>query len=141
MDEQIGAALVGERLLATLSGSFAALALVLACIGLYGVMSYDVARRLRDIGIRLALGARRAQVVGQVLREASIVTILGTGLGVAGAIAASCLVSTFLFGLAPNDPGTLAFAMAVLSVTSLVAGYLPARRAARVDPAVTLRTE
>ena len=141
MDEQFGASLVGERLLTTLSGSFALLALGLACIGLYGVMSYDVARRVRDIGIRLALGASQSQILGQVLRRSGLLTIVGIGLGAAAAIAVSRSVSSFLFGVPPHDPGTLILATVVLGVTSLIAGYLPARRAARVDPCVTLRME
>jgi predicted permease len=141
MDEQIGASLVAERLLAALSSAFAVLALVLACVGLYGVMSYDVARRSRDIGIRLALGAPRAQVLGQVLRQSSAVTMLGIVIGTGAAMAAARTLSTFLFGLDSNDRATLVFTIAVLGLTSLVAGYLPARRASRVDPAVTLRTE
>ena len=141
MDEQFGASLVGERLLTTLSGSFALLALGLACIGLYGFMSYDVARRVRDIGIRLALGASQSQILGQVLRRSGLLTIVGIGLGAAAAIAVSRSVSSFLFGVPPHDPGTLILATVVLGVTSLIAGYLPARRAARVDPCVTLRME
>ena len=141
MDEQFGASLVGERLLTTLSGSFAVLALGLACIGLYGVMSYDVARRVRDIGIRLALGASQSQILGQVLRRSGLLTIVGIGLGAATAIAVSRSVSSFLFGVPPHDPGILILATVVLGVTSLIAGYLPARRAARVDPCVTLRME
>ena len=141
MDQQIGAALVSERLLATLSGWFALLALVLACVGLYGVISSIVSRRQRDLGIMLALGARRAHVVGQVLRYAAVVTLAGLVVGIPGALAASRTLSSFLYGLEPGDVVTLALSVLVLGATALVAGYLPARRAARVDPAVTLRVE
>jgi predicted permease len=141
MEEQFGASLVNERLLTTLSSAFAALALALACIGLYGVMSYDVARRVRDIGIRLALGASQSQILAQVLGHSTLLTIVGIGAGVAVSIAVSRYLSSFLFGLPPDDPGTLVLSTLVLGVTSLVAGYLPARSASRVDPSVTLRSE
>jgi predicted permease len=141
MEEQFGASLVGERLLTSLSGAFALLALGLACIGLYGVMSYDVARRVRDIGIRLALGASQSQILSQVLRRSLLVTIAGIALGAATAILLSRSLSSFLFGLEPHDPGTLILSTVVLGVTSLIAGYLPARGASRVDPCVTLRME
>jgi predicted permease len=141
MDEQIGAALVIERLVTTLSTVFAVLAVVLACVGLYGVMSYDVARRSRDIAIRLALGATRVEVLQQVLRQASIITLVGMAVGLAAAVGSARLLSSLLFGLAPDDLPTLSAAAALLGATALVAGYLPARRAAHVDPAVTLRTE
>jgi ABC-type antimicrobial peptide transport system permease subunit len=141
MRQQIDAALVTERLLATLSTAFGALALLLACLGLYGVISFDVTRHRRDIGIRLALGATRATVLAGVLRQAGTIAIAGLGLGLAGAWFASQLVAGFLFGLTPRDPYTLGVAAFALAMTALVAGYLPARRAAHVDPAVTLRGE
>ena len=141
MEQQIGAALVIERLVVTLSTAFAVLALVLACVGLYGVMSYDVVRRTRDIGIRMALGATRADVLWQVLRQASAVTALGVGVGIAAAVASARLLSGLLFGLAADDLLTLSMGATLLCATALLAGYVPARRAARVDPATTLRTE
>jgi len=141
MDEQINAALVGERLLAMLSIAFAGLALLLASLGLYGVLSYDVSRRTHDIGIRLALGARRLTIVSGVLRQVAAVTALGI---VAGGVAASLLsdaVSGFLFGIESGDAQTLVAAATVLAGTALLAGYFPARRAARVEPNVALRAE
>ena len=141
MDEQFGASLLGERLLTALSGSFAVLALGLACIGLYGMMSYDVARRVRDIGIRLALGASQSQILSQILRRSTVLIIAGVAAGAAAAIVLSRYLSSFLFGLPPYDPGTLFLSAVVLAVTSLIAGYLPARGASRVDPCVTLRSE
>jgi predicted permease len=141
MREQIEASLVTERLLATLSGAFGALALLLACVGLYGVISYDVTRRRRDIGIRLALGATRAEVLGGVLRQVGTIAIAGLGTGLVAAWFASQLVSDFLFGVTARDPFTLGAAFFLLAVTALLAGYMPARRAAQVDPAVTLRAE
>jgi ABC-type antimicrobial peptide transport system permease subunit len=115
--------------------------LLLACLGLYGVISYDVSRRRRDIGIRLALGATRFTVLAAVLRQAGTIAAAGLGLGLVGAWFASRLVADFLFGLTPRDPYTLGVSMLALAITAMLAGYLPARRAARVDPAVTLRAE
>jgi predicted permease len=141
MEEQISASLVGERLLASLSASFALLALVLACVGLYGVMSYEVSQRVRDIGIRLALGASGRQILGRVLGQASVTTVVGIGLGVAGATAAARTLSSILFELTSSDTASLVLAIALLTATALAAAYLPALRAARVDPAITLRAE
>lgn len=141
MQEQIRAALVGERLLVALSSSFALLALVLACVGLYGVMSHDVERRAREIGIRLALGAQRVRVVGAVMTRVCAVTVVGLVLGAGGALAASRALAAFLFGLSPNDPAMLLWSIAALGATALCAGYFPVRRAARVDPAAVLRME
>jgi len=141
MDEQLDAALIQEGVLATLSTAFGALALLLAAVGLYGVMSYNVARRSREIGIRLALGAARATVLRAVLRETTVLAVTGIAIGLAIAFAATTAVSTFLFGLTPRDPATLLGSAAILLATTLVAGYLPAQRAARVDPMRALRTE
>jgi putative ABC transport system permease protein len=141
MRQQINASLMSERLLATLSTAFGALALLLACLGLYGVISYDVTRRRRDIGIRLALGATRSIVLADVLRQAATIAMIGLGLGLVGAWFASQLVADFLFGLTARDPFTLAVTALALAITAMLAGYLPARRASRVDPAVTLRAE
>ena len=141
MDEQLDAALVRERVLATLSTGFGLVALLLAAVGLYGVMSYTVTRRRREIGIRLALGAARSWVLWQVLRETALLSCAGIAIGLAGALAAARLIATFLFGLTPRDPLTLVATAAILLVTTLVAGYLPARRAASVDPSRALRSE
>jgi predicted permease len=141
MRQQIAAATTGERLLATLSTAFAVLALLLACIGLYGVISYDVASHTRDIGIRLALGADRSAVLAGVLRPTVTVIAIGLAIGLAGALITSRLVETLLFDLTPRDPVTLAAAVITLGVAALLAGYLPARRASRIDPAVALRAE
>ncbi len=130
-----------ERLFATAYSLFGGLALLLACIGLFGLMSYSVSRRTNEIGIRMALGAERAGVVGMVLRESMVMVAAGVVLGVAGSIAAGRLIATVLFGLSPTDVWTVAGAVAVMVTVSLAAGYLPARRAARVDPMTALRYE
>jgi ABC-type antimicrobial peptide transport system permease subunit len=141
MDQQIGATLVRERLLALLSSAFGVLALVLSCIGLYGVVSYDVARRVRDLGIRLALGAQRRDVVRQVIGGALSMSSVGVLSGLLAAFVATRLLSSLLFGITARDPFTLASAAALLVVTTLLASYLPARRASSVDPIAVLRAE
>ena len=130
-----------ERLTARLSGAFGGMALLLAAVGLYGVMAYGVTRRTNEIGVRMALGARSATVVNMVLRETS--TMVGAGLagGVALALAATRLVQSRLFGLQGWDPLTIASAIAILALVAFAAGYLPARRASRIDPATALRHE
>ncbi len=137
VDESLGR----ERLLATLSGFFGALALALAVIGLYGVMSYNVARRRNEIGIRMALGAEQARVLRMVLGEVAILIVLGLALGLAGAIYGTRFLASFLYRLEPNDPTTLVTACVVLAVSAVVAGFLPARRAANLDPMTALREE
>ena len=141
MDEQIGTMLVRERLLAMLSSAFSGLALLLSCIGLYGVVSYDVSRSLRDVGIRMALGARRLDVLGQIVRDGFSMASLGVVSGLLAAVAATRILSTLLFGVTPRDPLTLAGTAILLIVTTLMASFLPAQRASRVDPAAVLRTE
>ncbi len=141
MERTVDEALFNERMLALLSASFGLLATVLAAIGLYGVMSYTVSRRTREIGIRIALGAERATVVWMVLREVAFMTVIGIGLGVPGALGLSQFVRSQLFGIAPTDPATLSIAAAVLAFVGLLAGYFPARRAAGVQPVRALRYE
>lgn len=138
---QIDESLARERLLATLSGFFGALALLLAAIGLYGVMSYNVARRRNEIGIRMALGAEQARVVRMVLGEVALLTGIGLVAGLGVAMATTRFVASFLYGLKPNDPLTLSLAAVVLAGVAFVAGYLPARRASRTDPMTALREE
>jgi predicted permease len=130
-----------EIVFARLCTAFALLALVIACVGLYATMAYAVARRTGEIGLRMALGAARGQVVWLVLREVCVLAAVGVAIGVPAVLAASRLVASFLFETAPNDPRTVAFAAIMLSIAALVAGYGPARRAARVDPMVALRHE
>jgi predicted permease len=141
LDEQLDAALVRERLLAVLSVGFSVLALLLACVGLYGTLSYTVVRRSREIGVRMALGAARVTVVGQILRQCLTIAAGGVVVGVVAALWASRALSAFLFELSPRDPVTLTVAIALLIVTAGAAGYVPARRAASVDPARVLKAE
>jgi predicted permease len=138
---QIDESLGRERLLATLIGFFGALALALAVIGIYGVMSYNVARRRNEIGIRMALGAEQPRVLRMVLRELAILLAAGLALGLAVAVFATRLLAGFLYRLEPNDPATLVTACVVLAVSAILAGLLPARRAANLDPMTALREE
>jgi predicted permease len=137
--DQVNAALIQERLLAMVCGFFAGLALLLAAIGLYGVTSYGVHRRRAEIGIRMALGASPGGVVRNVLGRVGVLVAAGIVVGAAASLWAARFVETLLFGLEPRDPATLAGAAAVLAAVAAVAGWLPARRAARVDPAQVLR--
>jgi macrolide transport system ATP-binding/permease protein len=130
-----------EIVFAKLCTGFAVLALIIACVGLYGTMAYAVARRTGEIGIRMALGAQRSAVVWMVLREVYVLAALGLAVGVPAALGASKFVESFLFGLKPNDPWAVTLAVAILSSAALVAGYLPARRASRIDPMLALRHE
>jgi predicted permease len=141
MDDQINASLVRERLLATLSAGFAVLAIVLAMVGLYGVMSFNVSRRTREIGIRIALGAHRSTVLSHVLRQTMAIALAGIALGIVAALAATRALSTLLFDLSERDPPTLGAVALLLLTTTLAAGLLPARRAATLDPVQAIRTE
>jgi predicted permease len=133
--------LVEERMMATLSGFFGPLAVLLAVVGLYGVISYIVAMRRNEIGIRMALGASRGDVIGIIVRQTLLLLALGVGVGVVLALAAVRSAASLLFGLQPNDPLTFAAASALLVTIALIASFLPARRASRVDPMVALRYE
>lgn len=141
LSEAVDRSLGQEKLLAKLASFFGALALLLASVGLYGVMAYSVARRTNEIGIRMALGAQPSAVLGMVLRESVLVVGLGLMAGIPAALACGRYVSSQLFGLAPNDPATIASASAVLLAVALVASFLPARRAAMLDPLAALREE
>jgi predicted permease len=137
IDENVGA----ERLLSILTVSFAGMATMLAAIGLYGVLAYDVARRTREIGIRMALGARLAQVRGLVMRQVGLTLLIGTAIGLGAAAAAGRVLQATLYGSTPWDPVVYAGALAVIVLMALAAAYVPARRASRVDPMVALRDE
>jgi predicted permease len=138
---QIEGRLAQERLFALAYTLFGALALLLASIGLFGLMSYTVSRRTSEIGIRMALGAQRHGVVGMILRETMIMVAIGAVIGLAGALAGGRFVASVLFGLSTTDVWTISTVIAVTAFVSLAAGYLPARRASRIDPMVALRYE
>jgi len=138
--EQVRALLVRERTLALLSAWFGLLAVVLACVGLYGVMSHQVTQRQQEIGIRLALGADTSTLLVAMLRETAMVAAIGIAIGTAAALGLSKLISDLLFDVPARDPLTFAAAAGVLAITTLLAGYLPARRASRVDPTTVLRS-
>jgi ABC-type antimicrobial peptide transport system permease subunit len=141
MEEYINSHLARERLIAFLSGFFGILALGLASVGLYGVMAYAVTRRTREVGIRMALGAQRGDVVRMIVEESLVPVLMGMGIGLAGALALIRLVASLLYGVAPSDPGSIVLAVAAMVAVSLVATAIPARRAAKVDPMVALRYE
>ncbi|HWY70966.1 MAG TPA: ABC transporter permease [Terriglobales bacterium] len=130
-----------RSVLATLSEFFAGLALVLACVGLYGIMSYTVAGRIREIGIRVALGAQRSDVLELVLREGMLLVLIGLGIGIPLSLAGGRILHSFLFGLKATDPVSLAIVIVLLGAVGAVAGFIPARRATKVDPIVALRYE
>jgi len=139
LSDQVDASLTQERIIATLSGFFGGLALLLAGLGLYGVTSYAVARRRTEIGIRMALGAQPSEVVRMVLARVSVLVGAGVAAGAGLSAWASTFVATLLFGLQPRDPATLAGSAAVLAAVGALAAWLPARRASRIDPAEVLR--
>jgi ABC-type antimicrobial peptide transport system permease subunit len=128
-------------LASTLAGLFGAIALVLAGLGLYGVIAGTVERRWREIGVRAALGATPARLVRLVLREAALLLTCGIAVGVALALGASRLVSALLYGVTPHDAVTLITTVLILAALGALAAWIPARRASRVDPAITLRSE
>jgi predicted permease len=130
-----------QVLIARLSSFFAALALLLAAIGLYGILSYSVAGRTREIGVRMALGAQRGSVLSMVLREAGRLVLLGIVIGIPAAMLASRLFSSMLFGLNATDPLSMLLVVIVLLAITLLASYIPARRATKVDPMIALRYE
>lgn len=141
MEAQVAESLFVERMIAALSVAFGTLATVLAAIGLYGVMSYAVARRTREIGIRMALGAERGRVRWLVLKEVLLLAAIGVALGFGAALYATRRIEAQLFGITPNDPATLAAAIGLLILVALVAGWIPARRATNIDPMLALRAE
>jgi len=141
MDEIEGRAVASPRFNLLLLGTFAAMALVLAVVGVYGVMSYTVAQSQAEVGIRMAIGARRADVVRSFVGEGLLLTALGLGLCGLGALAVTRLLTTLLFGVTPTDGPTFAAMAALLGLTALAACYIPARRAANVDPLTALRRQ
>jgi ABC-type antimicrobial peptide transport system permease subunit len=141
LDRQVKDSVVQARLLALISGFFGFVALVLAVTGLYGIIAYTTARRRSEIGIRVALGAAFASVVWLVLRDAGIMLAMGVLAGIAASIAAGRLVQSLVYGIKPTDPAVLATTATILAIATAVAAWLPAQRAARMDPMSALRNE
>jgi len=141
MDEVIGRSIAERRFTMLLLASFAGVAVLLAAIGVYGVLAYLVSQRTQEIGVRLAIGATPGDVVRLFVREGAGLTLVGVGCGLAGALAVTRALSTLLFGVTTTDPITFAFVAGTLAIVALLASYLPARRAARVDPMTALRTD
>ncbi len=138
---QIEHEMIPQIMFARLCTMFATLALAIACVGLYGTTSYTVARRTSEIGIRMALGAQRRAVVWMVLRDVLILAVVGLAISLPVAFGASKIVESLLFEVKPGDPRALAAAAGILLCAAFVAGYLPARRASRIDPMVAVRHE
>jgi putative ABC transport system permease protein len=141
MEQTLSDSVLIPRQYAVLAGGLAVLALILAAAGVYGLMSYSVTQRTHEMGIRMALGAERNDVLKLVVGEALGLAALGVTLGVFGALELTRSLSTLLYGVAPTDPRTFAGASLLLAATALVAGYVPARRATKVDPVIALRYE
>jgi predicted lysophospholipase L1 biosynthesis ABC-type transport system permease subunit len=141
MEQNVEMSLVRERMLALLATFFAALALILACIGLYGVMAYRVAGRTREIGIRIAVGASQQTVVWMMVRETLLLVTIGAALGTLASLAANRYVAGQLFGVRRRDPVAIGVALSVLGIVTMVAGYVPACQASRIDPVRALRAE
>jgi predicted permease len=139
--QEIDRRLTGDRMTARLAGFFGSIALMLACIGLYGVLSYTIARRTGEIGVRMALGAQRGNILGMVLREALLVTLVGIFVGLGAALAATRVLTSSLYGLTPRDPITLVVAAIALLAVATIAASIPAWRASRTDPMTALRYE
>jgi hypothetical protein len=139
--EVVNRTLIIERLIAHVSTAFALLGLVIACIGLYGILAFAVVRRTREIGLRIALGARPWSVERLFLRESFLLLAIGFAIGLPGAYVVTRSVSSLLFGLTPGDPTTTMAALAIVTATGLAASWVPARRAARIDPLRALKVE
>ena len=133
--------IVTERILAALGGFFGALALLVAALGMFGVLAFHVARRTNELGVRMALGASRRAIMGLVLREMVLMVVAGVSIGAGGALVLTGLARAILFELTPTDPRAFVVAASALAAAAGLAGWLPARRAARVDPLVALRHE
>jgi putative ABC transport system permease protein len=141
MNEILGRSVASQRYNAVLLALFALLAVSLSAVGIYGVISYSVSRRTRDIGVRMALGAQKTHVIRIVVEQGLRLTLIGVGIGIVGALALTRFLSSLLYGVKPTDPVTFVAVSLLLTGIALLACYIPARRAARVDPVVALRYE
>ena len=141
MDQRLSESIAPQRFNALLIGVFAVVALGLGAVGIYGVLAYSVTQRTHEIGIRMALGAQHQDVVELVLRHGVLLVVFGIGLGVAGALAMTQFLSSLLYGVKPTDPLTFIAVSLILTSVALMASYIPARRATKVDPMVALRHE
>ncbi len=140
-NEQIAATLVQEKAFSALTTAFGLLALTLACIGIYGIIAYNVARRVNEIGIRLALGAQTRQILAMILREGMALAVVGILIGTTAALGLTRLIASMLYGITPTDPLTIVAAALVLLLVAVLAAFLPARKASRIEPTVALRHE
>ena len=141
MNEIVDEGLARLRFATFLLGVFAATALTMAAVGIYGLISYAVAQQTKEIGIRMAIGAMQGDILRRVIGRALVLTGMGVGAGIVAALGATRLMQTLLFGVSPNDVGTFAAASGLLMLIGVVASYIPARRASKVDPLIALRYE
>jgi ABC-type antimicrobial peptide transport system permease subunit len=141
LDDQVSRLVREERVVAQLASVVGSVALLLACIGLYGLLSHIVARRTNEIGIRMALGAQRAAIAAMVLRDLAMLVLIGVAIGVPASVASARFVRNQVFGLGPADPQTLVAVLAIMFAVAAIAGYVPARRAARIDPLTAIRID
>jgi ABC-type antimicrobial peptide transport system permease subunit len=141
MNDLVSSSLTRDAMITKLAGFFGALAVLLACIGIYGIMAYAVAGRTSELGLRMALGAQRSTILWLVLRESMLLVLIGVAIGLPAVYGAGKLISSLLFGLTAADPVALTLATVLMFVVAAVAGYIPARRAAQTDPMVALRYE
>ena len=141
MNQRLATAMAQPRFRTTLIALFAAVALILACVGIYGVISYSVTQRTHEIGIRMALGAQQRDVLKMVIRQALLLAAAGVAIGLIASFGLTRLMSSLLFGVKPTDPATFIITALLLATTALVASYLPARRATKIDPLAALRYE